>query len=392
MEENIFKVIQKTEGKAKNKIDKVSIETSVKGLMYRSEVYLDNHIIDAKEVNCQDLASAEDGNFVFRERYLATHRKFEDLYLAERIFVQVLADQGDYIEGEGTCTVNTSIFENIVRHEVFVDANEIDKIEEPIDKELAENSKAFKVKYKQLHQEVLAQYIKVPKFPTNTFLNPILKKYPFYDTRPMVSLLLFLLTVAFVLWLISLLVCGKAFPKIIKKVGGKEAALVVKDLQKSFCGKAAGPDPSVEPKQVLDESDVLDLYGTKYVLLPKNLVFKKSQKIKAIYFKNNLMTDLIVSLRDRMIDDFSSPLATPDMVIKTLTETTLQVKGSDVGVFEFKIEEEFLKNTPDGRTTFTGNLVFDVIDVRAKQSDPVAVRFEYTLEGAESAPAATEGE
>ncbi|MEA3354641.1 MAG: hypothetical protein U9Q33_12590 [Campylobacterota bacterium] len=376
-QENIFKVIHTTQGKSKDKTTKVLIETSRKDLLYRTEVYKEGHLIDAKEVSCQDLASAEDKEFVFRERYLAAHNKFEDLYLAQRVFVKVLSDEGEYVDDEeAQCSVATSVYENIVRHEVFLGAAEIDKIEETIDKDISANPKSFKAKYTQMHKEVVEKYIIIPKFPTNTFLNPILKKFPFYKTKPMYSLYMFLATVVFVLWVLSLVVCGKALKKIVVKVAGKEAGLVVKDLQKSMCVKG-GEDDKLNPEQLLDENDVVDLYGTKYVILPEKVSFKNTKEIKAVYFKNNLKSDLIVQLRERLITDFNNPLVTPDMIVNILSPKIIHIKGNDIGYVEFKIEDEFLKEGSILGKQFKGNLVFDIINVREKKSEPIAIEFDF---------------
>jgi len=137
-QDDIFKVVYKTEGKSKNKLGIILIETSSKGLIYRSEVYLDGYIIDAKEVNCQDVSNADDSQLIFRERYLATHNKFEDLYLATREFRKVLSDEGKHIEEDGLCVVTTYTYENLIKHEVYLDTDELDKVEIEIDEDDAE--------------------------------------------------------------------------------------------------------------------------------------------------------------------------------------------------------------------------------------------------------------
>ena len=111
----IFEVVHKSEGKSKNRTGKVYIETSVKGLIYRTNVYLNDFLIDAKEVSCIDLASLENGQSIFRDRYLATHNAFEIQYFLDKIYAKVLSDEGDYIEGDGKCSVNTYVFENIIK-------------------------------------------------------------------------------------------------------------------------------------------------------------------------------------------------------------------------------------------------------------------------------------
>jgi len=377
-EENIFKVIHKTEGKAKNKVGKVLIETSVKGLFYRSEVYIDGHLVDAKEVNCQDLSSAEDKDIVFKERYLLAHEKFEDLYLAPRVFVKVLSYEGEYIEDEeATCIITTSVYENIVRHEVFVGADEIDIIEDIVEPELSSNKAGFSNKYKQLHQAVIDKYIKIYKFPANTFLRPTLKKFPLYEKNPLYSFYMLLATIAFVLWLLSLIVCGKAIKKIVVKVAGKEAGLIVKDLQKSMCIKGGGDD-KLKLTNSLDKGDIEAMYEHKYIILPEKINFKNTKEVKSIFIKNNLQTDIIVKLRDRLITDFNNPLVTPDMIVNILSPVVINIKGGGVGTFELKIEEEFLKNSSLEGHKFKGNLVFDIIDIKEKKNEPVAIEFDFT--------------
>jgi len=377
-DENIFKVIHKTEGKAKNKQGKVVIETSVKGLFYRTEVYIDSHLVDAKEVNCQDLANAEDRDVIFKERYLLAHEKFEELYFAPRVFVKVLSSEGNYVEDEElTCSVVTSVYDNIVRHEVFVGADEIDIIEDIVDKELSANKTAFSNKYKQLHKAVVDKYIKTYKFPANTFLNPILKKYPLYKVNPLYSLYLFLASIVFILWLLSLIVCGKAIKKIVVKVAGKEAGLVVKDLQKSMCIKGGKDEDELKLTNKLDKKDI-EAIAAKYVILPQEIKFKTTKEVKSIFIKNNMQTDIIVRLRNRLITDFKNPLVTPEMIVNVFAPTVIDIKGGDVGVIEFKIEDQFLNDSSLKGKSFDGHLVFDIIDVKNKKSEPVAVSFHFS--------------
>lgn len=380
VQEETFKEIRKTEGKAKNKIDKVVIETSIKGLVFRNEVYINGNLVDAKEVSCLDIASSEEKESIFKERYFSSHEKFEDLYLAEKVFIKVLSDEGEYIEDEEEqCIVTTFVYENIVKHEVFVGLNKLDVVENIVEKELSDDKTSFKNKYTQYHKEICGQYIKVRTFPTNTFLNPTLKKFPFYSTKPMYSLYMLLLTVVFVLWILSFIVCGKAIKGIVKGIAGPNAAKVVKDLQKSMCGKSNTAE-DIDPNETLDEKDIISMYGTKYLILPEHVKFKDTKEIKTLYFKNNLQTDIIVKLRTRLITDFKNPLVTPDMIVNLLTKMTLHIKGGGIGSFDFTIEEEFLENSKLKGRSFDGNLIFDVIDIKEKKNEPMAVEFSFTGE------------
>ena len=292
----IFKVVLSTKSKAKNGTSTVLIETSIKGLIYRSEVYMDDHIIDALEVNCSDIATVDKHENVFQARYTVAHKKFETLYTQERIFAKVLTTDGDYIEGDGIISVITSVSDNVFKSEVFLDSNSIDIKKEEID---GDDPKVFKAKYTQSHKEFIKSYIKVLKFPANTFLNPIIKKYPLYKKSPMYALMLFLASIALVLWILSLILCGKALKKIIVKVAGKEAGMVTKDLQKSMCkGGGAEGDPNV----VLDkDGNVISAKASDFVLLPKEIKFKDNNRIYPVYIKNNKQSDVLIRLKDRII-------------------------------------------------------------------------------------------
>ena len=84
-EEDIFEVIHTSKGKARNKVSNVVIETATKGLLYRTNVYLDGFLVDAKEMSCLDIATLENGGSVFKERYLSTHTAFEIQYFIEML-------------------------------------------------------------------------------------------------------------------------------------------------------------------------------------------------------------------------------------------------------------------------------------------------------------------
>ena len=95
VEEDIFEVVHKSEGKSRDKSGHISIETAVKGLVYRTNVYLNGFLIDAKEVSSIDLATLENGHSLFKQRYLATHYAFEQQYFMEKVFSKVLTNCSD---------------------------------------------------------------------------------------------------------------------------------------------------------------------------------------------------------------------------------------------------------------------------------------------------------
>ncbi|MDQ7084741.1 MAG: hypothetical protein Q9M36_07325 [Sulfurovum sp.] len=232
LESTIFEVVYKSTGKSKNKRESIRIETSVRGLLYRTNIYLNNFLIDAKEVSCIDISSLESAQSVFKERYLATHYSFEQQYFLEKVYTKVLSDTGKYIEGEDNCVVNTYIFENIIKSEILINDVEIDVIETELDPAIANDKKIFKIKYTKIHKEAMSDNILIEVFPVNTMLNNTLKKFPRYAQNPMHAFYFFIATVILVLWILSFIICGKAMPKLVKSIGGKEASLVVKDMQK----------------------------------------------------------------------------------------------------------------------------------------------------------------
>jgi len=372
--ENIFEVIYTSSGKSKNKIGKIYIETSIKGLIYRTNVYLDGFLIDAKEVSCFDLSTLENSNIIFKERYLATHTAFEKQYFIEKVFVKVLSSEGNYVESDGKCVVNTYLFENIIKNEILVDDYEIDTIETEIESEISDDKKAFKLKYSKLHNDLVKENIIIPKFPVNTFLNPILKKFPLYKKNPMHSFYLLIITSSLILWILSFVICGKSFVKIVKKVGGKEASLVVKDIQKSFCIKNK-KSAEEDKKELLVDT----LYKDGYLIIPKKLDFGENRYIKTIYIKNTIDGDLIVKLNNKVIDNFENPLVTPEMIINVLTPTNIVIKSGGIGQFEFKIENSYLKNYLIADGKYTGRLIFEIVKVNYGKIETKSVTFSFDV-------------
>jgi hypothetical protein len=385
----LFEIVLHTKAKAKNGTSQIVVETSIKGLLYRSEVYMDDHLIDAVEMNCSDIASMDRSDDIFKARYGVAHQKFEDLYTQERIFVKMLTTDGDYIEGEGSLTVITSISEHIFKTEAFLDSTSIDIKKEDLE---GEEEKAFKAKYTQSHKEFCKNYIKVPKFPANTFLNPVIKKFPFYKSSPMKAFIFFLVTVVFVLWLISLLVCGKAMKKIVAKVAGKEAGMIVKDLQKGMCSKGGdgeiqtivGADGRIITMEL--DADGNPIVRTKdgkklpdFVVLPESVSFKHENQIYPVYIKNNLSSDALIVLKNRVIFDFSDPLVSADMVVNVLTKEALHIRSGEVGLFEFKIENDFLQSDDLEERIYHGSIVLDAINLTTRESEILTIVFDFNV-------------
>ena len=373
-EEIIFETVHTTQGPSKNRTGRIRIETSVKGLVYRTNVYLNDFLVDAKEVSCIDLSALENAQSSFRDRYLATHTAFEIQYFIEKIFAQVLITSGNYTDGEGECSVVTSVFENIIKSEVIVDDYEVDVIETEIEDEIANDKKAFKLKYSKIHKELVKDNIDIPKFPVNTFLNKTLKRFPLYDRNPMYAFYIFMATVFLVLWIISLIVCGKAMPKLVKGIAGKEAGLVVKDLQKSMCIRSKKED-NTETKELIYDK----LYKDGYLVLPQDIEFQDNNQIKTVYIKNTLDGDLIVKVNNKVIDNLNNNRITADMLIKILTPKNIIIKAGEIGQYEFKIEKSFLKSSSMEEGTYTGRLILEVIKVRYNTIQIVPVNFSFKV-------------
>ncbi len=376
---NIFGVVHKSEGRSRDKSGTITIETATKGLMYRTNVYLNGFLIDAKEVSCIDLATLENGQSVFKQRYLSTHKAFEQQYFMEKVFAKVLTTAGQYMQGEGKCTVNTYIFENIIRNEILVDDYEIDTVETETEPELVEDKVNFKRTYTRLHTQAVRENILEPKFPVNSIFNPVIKRFPLYGRNPLYAFYLFVLTVIFVLWIISQIICGKALVKITTSIAGKEAGLVLRDMQKGMCIKSKNAkEEQSETKELIYDK----LYKDGYLILPESVTFSDLSQIKTIYVKNTLDGDLIVNLNNKIIDNLDSKIVTPEMLVNVLSPTRVILKPDEIGEFEFKIEKSFLDNDQVLEGKYTGKLVFEVIKVRYNRTmvNSVAFTFDVTKE------------
>jgi len=375
--ENIFEVVQKTEGKSRNKMGKIIVETATKGLIYRTHVYLDSFLIDAKEMSCLDLATLDNGPSVFRERYLATHQAFEQQYFVEKIFVPVLDDMGAYKHGTATSEVNTYTFENIIKTEVVVEGSIVDTLETEVIQQVADDKKAFKMQYIKQHDEFVRLNIVFPKFPVNTFLNPVLKKFYFYDKNPMHAFYLFLVTVAFVLWLLAQIMCGKALPKLAKSIGGKEANLIVRDLQKTMCIRTnySKKERTEEKKELLHDK----LYKDGYLVVPQALTFENISERKTFYIKNSIDGDIIVKINNKIIDNLDTPLVSAEMLINVISQKSQIIKPEGIATFEFKIESSFLNSASIEEGEYTGRLILEIIKVKYNKIEVASVDFTFNV-------------
>lgn len=383
-----FEVVKVTEGVSKNKSGRILIETSINGLVYRTEILLDGRLIDAKEVDCKDLSELDNGNIVFEERYLSSHKIFEEVYLAKKSFKRVLSNDGQYIDGEEECIVNTYLADDIIKTEVLLDGNEIDSNQFSVDKKILNDENALKAKYTSSHKDFVTKYIKVLKFPANTFLNPLLKKLPLYKKNPLYAFYFFLAIVVFVLWILSLILCGKAMKKIVVKIAGKEAGFIVKDLQKSMCLKSmlADEDGEVGADGVAkNECNKSLIYRGEFQIMPESVLFKNTLEIRPIYIKNNLPNDLIIRMTKREILGINDPTITGDMIVNIISPTTIYVKPSEISSFEFKLEDSFFRANilPSGE--YSGNLVFEILGLKNNQTEVMTIPFKFNIAPTEEA-------
>ena len=374
---NNFEVVLTTKSKSKNSIENILIETSVNGLIYRTEVFMNNHLIDAVEVNCSDISTIDKYEEIFKARYTAHHSKLEEKYTQKKIFSKVATTDGDYIDGEGVINIITSVSDKTYKVEAFLDSNQLDIFQEEVSDA---DEKVFKAKYTQAHKDFVKKYAAVLRFPANTFINPVIKKFPFYKKSPMTAFMFFLAAIALVIWIISIIVCGKALKKIVKAVAGKEAALVVKDLQKTMCKKSA--DEADAQALLLDENGKLinNSALSDFVVIPKDIKFETDNRIYTVYIKNNKPNDVLIVLRDRVIYNFENALVDPNMVVNVLNKEAVHIKAGKVGYFEFKLESSFLQSDNIEEIAYNGTIVLDVSDLVTRKATPLVVGFEFSVQ------------
>lgn len=373
IENNDFEVVLRSRAKAKNGTSPILIETSIHGLIYRTEVYMDEHIIDALEVNCSDISESESYLEIFKARYIATHNKFESNYTTEKIYAKMLTKDGEYLEGEGSISVITSISDRIYKVDVFLDSQKLDSEQREV---LDGDDKLFKAKYTQAHKDMIKKYILVPRFPANTFINPVIKKFPMYRKSPLTAFFFFLATVVFVLWLISIIACGKAMKKIVTSVAGKEAGLIVKDLQKTMCikGSAGSLEYDENGKVVPPGQDL-------FVILPDNIKFENKNQIYPVYIKNNMASDILVIIKDRIINNFENAMVDPNMIIRVINKKeAVHIKSGDIGLFEFKLESSYLQPDSIEEISYDGNIILQANNLTTKEITPLTISFEFLVE------------
>lgn len=401
----------KNQGNSKNNNGQIEIRTSVKGLIYKSVVYLNGQMIDAKEVDCKDLHTISDKETIFKERYTATHSQFIDKYMAKKQYKKVLEDEGKN-DDDRHCLVTTYTSDDAIKSIVQIDGIEIDKLEINLDEAIKNDEGLLKTKYTNEHKKLVEKHFKIEKFPTNTIINPILKKLPFYKKNPMHSFYLFLLIVAFTLWIISLLMCGKALPRIINDLAGQKGKLVFMDLRKNFCGKCKDECCKEEPDlpecvlatceqlvannkfdqkckdacnngiisgEICKKIDDLSIIANSksYTPIPAILKFE-SYSPTLLYIKNNLAKDIVVKLKEISIPDITDPTLSPEMIITAIGVTESSIYAKQDGKFEFKLEETIIKNGGLNNGSYKGKLVFEVLGAKDGE-EKLEVPFEFII-------------
>jgi hypothetical protein len=187
-----FSSVLKDEGESKNKDAKMIVETSVSGLAYRIEVFRNGDIFDAFEVDCRELQSRSDGNDVFKQRYTAAHDRTKGQHISEEFFRKIASDEGDYIDGDEHCKIETFVSENTIKTVIYLDGIEFETKEEKIVDNIKSKQNILDKKTKNVHVSFVEKYLDKDKFPVNTFLNPLLEKLPLYDKNPMHAFWIFL--------------------------------------------------------------------------------------------------------------------------------------------------------------------------------------------------------
>ena len=390
-----FDIVEKSSGESRNKNGTVVVETGTKGLIYRVEVFLNGSLLDAKEVDCKDLRSVASSEESFKQRYLNEHEQMCSKYFAPTTWKKLLRDEGDYKEG-GDCIITTYMGSKSYKTVVMIDGVELDVIEVQLDKSLQNDENILKAKYTRSHKDLVEKNFLVEKFPVNTFLNPLLKKLPFYKTSPMKSFYLFIVLTVFIMWIISLLVCGKAMKKIVKKTLGTEAALVYKDIQKVICVKDRAlqelerkckNNPRLEEcKKACDEGELpqsicqITSLQKAYEVTPDKLEITLAPK--SIYISNNDVNELVFKLKERVVNNLEDPTITGDMIISVIGKTELIVKPKQSDKkFEFKLEDTFLSSGEINSGFYTGKLVFEVTGLTDEKDKILEIPIEFNIQG-----------
>lgn len=376
------------EGNSKNKDGHIIIRTSVKGFLYRSEIFKDNNLINAKEIDCKDLEVAANKEATFKERYLSTHNTFVFQYIARDFFKEALKDEGKFKDGDEYCTIITSYSENIIRSVILLDGDEFDTKEIPILDNMKNKSNLIKSKYTIFHNEIQARFLDTDKFPINTFLNPILEKLPFYKKNPMYAFYLFLFLVILGLVAIKIALCSdlmvnskkgkekfeymvdlapfcsKFVDKITKKCTDASDAhwqIKSKVFNKKTCKSVCSDYEFIDSESCDKWNSSIDLVSSKlnispYLITPSFTLELSDKKITTIYLKNNSENTLRIKVVQVSIDN--NPNNEIIFFINDKTEISLSRDVEDI--FELKLEGTYLKAFKKGE--YLGYLVFLIIN------------------------------
>lgn len=381
-----YSVVERDEGEGKSNLGQVVVETATKGLLYRCEVFANGALIDAKEINCKDLLSNESKDFVFKQRYLATHNTFKLQYMAEEFFKEVESDEGDFQDGEEHCKVVTFVSEDTIRTVVYLDGEEFESKELAIADNIKNKKNLIEKKYQVFHLDNVERYIDKEKFPVNTFLNPLLEKLPFYKKNPMYAFYFFIGIILVILLAIKMFFCSDFMVN--KKKGKKKFEYlttyapycddfkekIVKGCNASFEGdwklkskvfttktcKSACVDYDFIDGATCDkwtQSIGLVDGGIKtnpFTITPEGELELSQKKITTVYLKNNTPRTLRFKVVGRKIID--NPNSEIIMFINDKTEVSLE--PNEENKFEIRLESTYIGSFSSGE--YKGEILFAV--------------------------------
>ena len=376
------------EGDSKNRDGHIVIKTSVKGFLYRSEIFKDSNLINAKEIDCKDLEFQANKEATFKERYISTHNTFISEYIAREFFKEVLKDEGTIKDGKEYCTIITSYSENIIRSLIFLNGDEFDCKETSIPENIKNKANLIESKYKIFHNDIKNQFLDKDKFPVNTILNPILEKLPFYEKKPIYSFYLFLFLIALFLFIIKIALCSDLMVN--SKKGKKKFEYMVNlapfcnkfvDKITKKCNEASDTHWKIKSKvfnkktcktvcadyEIIDTEACnkwnasIDLVSSNlnikpYTITPSFTLELSDKKITTIYLKNSTKNILRVKLMKISIDN--NPNNEIVFFINEKTELSLYPNSEDI--FEVKLEGTYLKAFNKGE--YFGHIVFLIIN------------------------------
>lgn len=372
-----YREVLKNHGRSKRGQGDVTVVTKTTGLIFRVEAYLEGELINAKEVSCLDLNRSDNKEALFTERYKSAHEEYMLLYLAAPAYTEMYRDRDEVAEeGEGYVIV-TGMSENTFRTQAILNDAEVEAVETDIPDDLRDNEPALKAKALSQHKSLKEKYFTKLPFPANTPLRPLLKKMPYYAKSPMFALLELIVVTALVLWLVSILFCGKALPKILKGVAGKEAVLVYKDFQKMICIKARKEAAAEEAKAV--EEKIQEAKGGPYRITPELVVFTQDAPLQRFYATNNQALDLTVRIKDVILDDFPDPTVTGDMLISVVGPLEHSLTAQKSGGFDLKLETTFVKPEVLKPGEYKGRIIMDVFGVPDTPVVETAIAFQLKV-------------